>query len=61
MIASKVIQEIKLLANTGRAFDLQRFFQTAPGQYGEGDIFLGLVVPEVRMIAKNTRFLLLKK
>jgi 3-methyladenine DNA glycosylase AlkD len=61
MSASKVLQEIKSLANTGRAFDLQRFFQTAPGQYGEGDIFLGLVVPEVRMIAKKYKDLSLKE
>ena len=61
MSASQVLHEIKSLANTGRAFDLQRFFQTAPGQYGEGDIFLGLVVPEVRMIAKKYKVLSLKE
>ena len=61
MSASKVLQEIKSLANTGRAFDLQRFFQTAPGQYGEGDVFLGLVVPEVRTIAKKYKDLALKE
>lgn len=53
MSASNVIAEIKSLANKGRAHDLQRFFQTAPGQYGEGDIFLGLTVPQVRSIAKQ--------
>ena len=43
--------QLKALANPSRAFGLQKFFQTAKGQYGEGDIFLGLTVPEVRTIA----------
>jgi 3-methyladenine DNA glycosylase AlkD len=46
-----VAGELKALADSSRAFELQRFFKTAKGQYGEGDIFLGLTVPEVRKIA----------
>ena len=46
-----VAAELKALAKPTRAFELQRFFKTAKGQYGEGDIFLGLTVPEVRKIA----------
>ena len=46
-----VAAELKALAKPTRAFELQRFFKTAKGQYGEGDIFLGLTVPEVRTIA----------
>ena len=57
MSATKVQKEIQALSNRGRAHDLQKFFQTAPGQYGEGDVFLGLTVPQVRSIAKENRAL----
>jgi 3-methyladenine DNA glycosylase AlkD len=53
MSATQVQKEIQALANRGRAHDLQKFFQTAPGQYGEGDVFLGLTVPQVRSIARE--------
>ena len=53
MSAIQVVKEIQALSNRGRAHDLQKFFQTAPGQYGEGDIFLGLTVPQVRTVAKE--------
>jgi 3-methyladenine DNA glycosylase AlkD len=49
--------ELKALANPSRAFGLQKFFQTAKGQYGEGDVFLGLTVPQVRKIAAKYKSL----
>lgn len=36
----------------GKREILQRFFKTGPGQYGEGDIFLGNTVPAVRKISR---------
>jgi len=46
-------KELFSLARPEKAKILQRFFKTGKGQYGEGDIFLGLTVPQIRVIAKN--------
>lgn len=43
---------IKKLGNPEKAKLSQRFFKTGPGQYGEGDLFLGLTVPEQRQVIK---------
>lgn len=39
------------LANAVKAKQMMRFFKTSPGEYGEGDVFLGLTNPECREIA----------
>jgi 3-methyladenine DNA glycosylase AlkD len=51
--AESLMAEVAELANPTHAQPLQRFFKTGPGQYAEGDIFLGLTVPQSRAIAKN--------
>jgi 3-methyladenine DNA glycosylase AlkD len=53
MSAQLVIKELKALAKPNKARDLQRFFKTGPGGYAEGDVFLGVVVPQNRRIAKK--------
>ena len=45
--------EIKKSANPQKVKILQKFFKTGNGQYGEGDIFIGLMVPESRKISKK--------
>jgi 3-methyladenine DNA glycosylase AlkD len=40
--------------NPEQAKILQRFFKTNKGEYGEGDIFLGIVVPKLREITKES-------
>jgi len=55
MTAEHVRQELKNLANPQKAFDLQRFFKTGPGEYGEGDIFWGIQMPQTRDVVKRYR------
>src|ERR1035437_732144 len=57
----EIKKEIKKNANPQKAELLQRFFKTGPGQYGEGDIFLGIMEPVQRSIAKKYKELSLKE
>lgn len=55
MTATFILQELLSVANPEKASFLQRFFKTGEGQYAEGDLFLGLVVPLTRSIAKANK------
>lgn len=46
-------QTLRQQAEPNQATNLSRFFKTGPGQYGHGDQFLGLKVPQQRLIAKQ--------
>ena len=53
MSLSNLTKEIQKQKNPQKALFLQRYFKTGKGEYGEGDIFLGLTVPQQRIIAKK--------
>jgi 3-methyladenine DNA glycosylase AlkD len=55
--ASDICGRLQILGDSEKARILQRFFKTAPGQYGEGDLFVGLCVPEIRKLSKEYRAL----
>ena len=58
---NKLISELQSHANPEKAKLYQRFFKTEKSQYGEGDIFIGLTVPEQRTIAKKYQDISLPK
>lgn len=48
-----LLKNFEELENPQKAKFLSRFFKTAPGQYGHGDLFLGIVVPLQRDLVKR--------
>jgi 3-methyladenine DNA glycosylase AlkD len=53
MFDETVISELKAFADERKSITLSRFFKTGKGEYGEGDRFLGIIVPDIRIVAKR--------
>jgi hypothetical protein len=61
MSIKQIQNQINLLKNTARANQAMKFFKTGPGEYGEGDIFVGLSNPECRTIAAQFKDITIKE
>jgi 3-methyladenine DNA glycosylase AlkD len=59
--AKEISKRLQKMGDKEDARFLQGFFKTGAGQYGEGDIFLGIRVPAVRNLAKEYNDLPLKE
>lgn len=57
MTAHEVMNKLAAHASDTDAANLQWFFKTGPGQYGEGDQFIGVKVPMIRAICKESKSL----
>lgn len=51
--AAQIETALLCYASEEKAMGLSRFFKTGKGQYGEGDIFWGIKVPEIRSVVKQ--------
>ena len=53
MLKEKILTELKSVSKKEKEEIFQRFFKTGKGEYGEGDIFAGITVPDIRDISKR--------
>ena len=49
----KITEELHKYASKEKAKILMSFFKTGKGQYGEGDVFIGVSMPEIRALSKK--------
>jgi 3-methyladenine DNA glycosylase AlkD len=55
MTAKEARKKLKVLSSAEVAKSAARFFKTGPGQYGEGDTFIGIKVPTLRTVSREFR------
>lgn len=55
MTAAQVKRALRVDADPEKAAFFPHFFKTGPGEYGEGDEFIGVTVPKCRAVAKKAR------
>ncbi|ALG85710.1 DNA alkylation repair protein [Gordonia phthalatica] len=53
--AAEIVAEVVAAGSPERAASSQKFFKTGPGEYAEGDRFIGVSVPELRRFARSLR------
>jgi len=61
LTAASIREELAAVASRDDSKFLSGFFKTGPGQYGEGDVFIGVRVPDTRAIARRYRDLPLEE
>ena len=54
-LAADIEAAIVDMADESKRVQLMRFFKTASGEYGHGDLFLGVTAPQVRMVVKEAK------
>jgi 3-methyladenine DNA glycosylase AlkD len=61
MLVQNIQRKLQELGRREKAKVSQRFFKTGPGEYGEGDVFIGVKVPELRKLAKEYQKITVKE
>lgn len=52
-LRNNILKDLKRVSSKERATKSQRFFKTGKGDYGDGDVFVGITTPEIRKISKK--------
>ncbi|MDA0990829.1 MAG: DNA alkylation repair protein [Verrucomicrobia bacterium] len=53
--ADTIINRVRRAGSADRADQARRYFKTGPGEYGEGDVFVGVRMPELRKLSRDYR------